>query len=142
MGLYKLALVRRLLPLLLVPVVVVAAGCSSSKPGESVVAPLPSTVVGTLPKVSTPTVPAEYKNGDPVAGKQVFLTAGCSGCHTLADAGSHGTVGPVLTNADVPLWLVVHNVTMGAGAMPSFKGQLSTKQIADVAAYVVEASKG
>ena len=33
-------------------------------------------------------------------------------------------------------------VTMGAGAMPSFKGQLATKQIADVAAYVVKATGG
>ena len=32
--------------------------------------------------------------------------------------------------------LVVERVTNGAGAMPSFKGQLSEKQIADVAAYV------
>jgi len=143
---YRLALVRRLA--LLAPfavLVVFAAGCSSSKPGEKVVSPLPSTVIGTVPK--TPgsggfVVQAQYKNGDPTAGKQVFLTAGCTGCHTLADANSHGTVGPVLTKANVPLSLVVHNVTLGAGAMPSFKGQLSSKQIADVAAYVVKASAG
>ena len=135
---------RRHLPLLAVAalVAVVASGCSSSKPGEKVVAPLPSTVVGTVPKQQTETVPAEYQNGDPAAGKHVFLTAGCSGCHTLSDAGSHGTVGPVLTGANVPLELVVHNVTEGAGAMPSFKGQLSSQQIADVAAYVVKASAG
>jgi mono/diheme cytochrome c family protein len=30
----------------------------------------------------------------------------------------------------------------GKGAMPPFKSQLTTKQIADVAAYVVEASGG
>ncbi|HTR33782.1 MAG TPA: c-type cytochrome [Gaiellaceae bacterium] len=135
---------RRHLPLLVLVAVVgvVASGCSSSKPGEKVVAPLPSTIVGTVPTEKTVTVPAEYQNGDPVAGKQVFLSAGCSGCHTLADAGSHGTVGPVLTGANVPLELVVHNVTEGAGAMPSFKGQLSSQQIADVAAYVVKASAG
>jgi mono/diheme cytochrome c family protein len=33
-------------------------------------------------------------------------------------------------------------VTKGAGAMPSFKGQLSDKQIADVTAYVVKATGG
>jgi mono/diheme cytochrome c family protein len=48
----------------------------------------------------------------------------------------------VLTGANVQLSLVVHNVVHGAGAMPAFKGQLSTKQIADVAAYVVKASAG
>ena len=129
-------------PILLAVVVLVAAGCSSSKPGEKVVAPLPTTIKGAVPKQQQPTVPAQYKGGDATAGKQVFLSAGCTGCHTLADAGSHGTVGPVLTGANVPLSLVVHNVTLGAGAMPSFKSQLSTKQIADVSAYVVKASAG
>jgi len=141
--LYRLAPVRRLAaPLVLAAVVLVAAGCDTSKPGEKVVLPLPTKVVGKVPKQQVATVPAEYKNGDPTAGKHVFLTAGCTGCHTLADAGSHGTVGPVLTGANVPLSLVVHNVTLGAGAMPSFKGQLSTKQIADVAAYVVKVTAG
>jgi mono/diheme cytochrome c family protein len=87
-------------------------------------------------------VPPQYKDGSPVAGKAVFLSAGCSGCHTLKDAGSTGTVGPNLDQAKPPLSLVVTRVTTGAGAMPSFKGQLSDKQIADVAAYVVKASGG
>lgn len=142
-GLYRLAPVRRLAaPLLLAAVVLLAAGCDTSKPGEKTVLPLPTKIVGSVPKQQAETVPAKYKNGDPTAGKAVFLSAGCTGCHTLADAGSHGTVGPVLTNLNVPLAKVVHNVTLGAGAMPSFKSQLSTKQIADVAAYVVKASAG
>lgn len=141
---YRLAPVRRLAPyVLLAALLVVAAGCSSSRPyGHDTVSPLPTKVVGAVPKQQVATVPAKYKNGDPTAGKHVFLTAGCTGCHTLADAGSHGTVGPVLTGANVPLSLVVHNVTLGAGAMPSFKGQLSTKQIADVSAYVVKVTAG
>jgi cytochrome c oxidase subunit 2 len=31
------------------------------------------------------------------AGKAVFLSSGCSGCHTLAAAASNGTIGPNLT---------------------------------------------
>ncbi len=134
------ALVRRLLPLVLI--LTFAAGCSSSKPGEKVVAPLPTKVVGTVPKEQTATVPAQYKNGDATAGKQVFLSAGCTGCHTLKDANSHGTVGPNLDQAKPALSLAVDRVTHGAGAMPSFKGQLSDKQIADVTAYVVHATGG
>lgn len=74
--------------------------------------------------------------GDATAGKQVFLSAGCTSCHTLADAASTGTVGPNLDDAKPSADLVVERVTNGKGVMPPFKGQLSEKQIADVAAYV------
>jgi mono/diheme cytochrome c family protein len=84
----------------------------------------------------TETTPAPPAAGDATAGKQVFATAGCTACHTLADAGSTGTVGPNLDQAKPSAALVVERVTNGKGAMPSFKGQLSEKQIADVAAYV------
>ena len=140
---YTLALVRRLVPLaVLLTLLVAASGCSTSKPGEKVVTPTPTKVVGTVPKAQAVAVPAIYKHGDPVAGKQVFKTGPCAGCHTLADAGTSGTVGPNLDQAKPPLSLVVQRVTKGAGAMPSFKGQLTDKQIADVAAYVVKATGG
>ncbi|HEU5371637.1 MAG TPA: c-type cytochrome [Gaiellaceae bacterium] len=131
---------RRLLPL--VVVLVVAVGCSTSKPGEKTAAPLPTKVVGSVPKQQTATVPSQYKGGDPTAGRKVFLTAGCTGCHTLKDAGATGTVGPNLDQVKPPLSLAVQRVTQGAGAMPSFKSQLSTKQIADVTAYVVTKTGG
>jgi cbb3-type cytochrome c oxidase subunit III len=38
------------------------------------------------------------KTGDSGKGKDLFV-AKCSGCHTLADAGSHGTQGPNLDDA-------------------------------------------
>ena len=53
------------------------------------------------------------------------MSAGCVGCHTLADAGATGTVGPNLDEAKPPYDLVVKRVTNGMGAMPPFKGQLS-----------------
>jgi mono/diheme cytochrome c family protein len=71
-----------------------------------------------------------------VQGKKVFLTAGCTSCHTLKDAGSTGTVGPNLDDAKPPKSLVVNRVTNGKGTMPSFKGQLTSQEIAAVAAYV------
>jgi cytochrome c6 len=135
--------VHRLAPIAILGLLLLAAaGCSTNKPGEKVVSPTPDTVIGTVATVPTATVPPQYKNGSPVAGKAVFLSAGCSGCHTLKDAGSTGTVGPNLDQAKPPLSLAVTRVTTGAGAMPSFKGQLSDKQIADVTAYVVKASGG
>lgn len=131
---------RRLVPVL--AVLLFAAGCSTSKPGEKTVSPLPTKVVGTVAKPQAVTVPAQYKNGDPTAGKAVFLSAGCTGCHTLADAKANGTVGPNLDQTKPALSKAVLRVTKGAGAMPSFQGQLTTKQIADVTAYVVQATCG
>jgi sulfite dehydrogenase len=132
--------VRRLVPLVFV--LAIGVGCSTSKPGEKTAAPLPTKVVGTVPKEAKATVPAQYKHGDATAGRKVFLTAGCTSCHTLKDANSHGTVGPNLDQAKPPLSLAVARVTKGAGQMPSFKGTLSDKQIADVTAYVVTKSGG
>ncbi len=139
-ALYRLALVRRLAPLAIF--LVLAAGCSVNKPGEKTVDPLPSTVVGTVAKAETAAVPAQYKNGDATAGKKIFASAGCVGCHTLADANAKGQVGPNLDQAKPALSRVVARVTKGQGGMPAFKGQLSDKQIADVAAYVVKATGG
>jgi len=81
--------------------------------------------------------------GDPVAGKDVFLSAGgCGSCHTLADAGATGTIGPNLDAASPSLDLAVERVTNGSGVMPPFKDTLSEQQIQDVAAYVSSAAGG
>jgi mono/diheme cytochrome c family protein len=132
--------VRRLAPLAII--LVFAAGCSTSRPGEKTVLPVPTKVTGTVVHVHVVVVPAQYKNGDPTAGKTVFTSAGCSGCHTLADANAHGTVGPNLDQLKPPLSKVVPQVINGGGAMPAFKGTLTAKQIADVSAYVVKATGG
>jgi mono/diheme cytochrome c family protein len=102
------------------------------------------TVVGTLPATTTDTgdLPALALKGDPAAGKAVFTSAGCVGCHTLKDAGATGTVGPNLDDAKPDAELVVTRVTKGMGAMPPFAGQLTDQQIADVAAYVTQATGG
>ena len=123
---------------LLLPLVLFLAGCDLGKPGGSTTTATPTKVIGAVPTTTqaAAAIPSQYKNGDPTAGKQVFLTAGCTGCHTLKDANSHGTVGPNLDDAKPPLSLAVARVTNGQGAMPPFKGQLSEKQIQDVAAYV------
>ncbi len=74
------------------------------------------------------------------AGRRVFESAGCVSCHTLAEAGATGSVGPNLDQAKPPRALVVQRVTNGDGVMPSFSGRLSAQQIADVAAYVSTAA--
>ncbi len=75
----------------------------------------------------------------PTDGKSIF-TATCSACHTLADAGSTGTVGPNLDDAKPSKERVVDRVTNGKGVMPSFKSSLDPEQIQAVADYVSSAA--
>jgi mono/diheme cytochrome c family protein len=79
---------------------------------------------------------------DVAQGKQVFLSAGCASCHTLADAGATGTVGPSLDAAQPSASLVAARVREGKGVMPSFAGSLDDAEIAAVAAYVSAAAAG
>jgi cytochrome c6 len=118
---------------------VVLAGCNS----QGVTSATPKTVIGTLPKAPTfPIVPAFHLKGDPTKGKAVFASSGCGSCHTLAAAHSTGTVGPNLDTLKPDYRAVTAQVTNGGGAMPSFKSKLSSQQIADVAAYVVDSTGG
>ncbi len=73
--------------------------------------------------------------GDAEAGATVFADSGCGNCHTLAAAGSTGTVGPVLDTAKPAAALVIDRVTNGLNGMPAYP-QLDEQQIADVAAFV------
>ena len=75
-------------------------------------------------------------------GKQVYVTAGCGACHTLADAGSTAVVGPDLDAAAPSAALVEQRVRNGQGVMPAFAGTLSDEQIAAVAAYVSSVAGG
>jgi mono/diheme cytochrome c family protein len=118
---------------------VLLAGCGS----RGVTGAQPETVIGSLPKPqAAPVTPASKLKGDPAVGKGIFAKAGCVGCHTLAAAHATGTVGPNLDQLKPNYQLVTARVTLGKGAMPSFKGQLSDQQIADVAAFVVTSTGG
>ena len=80
--------------------------------------------------------------GDPVKGKALFVSSACGGCHSLRDAGTMGEVGPALAgDARLTSEFVIGRITNGQGAMPAFGGQLSKQDIADIAAYVMQASK-
>jgi mono/diheme cytochrome c family protein len=73
-----------------------------------------------------------------VDGKDVFAEAGCGGCHTYSPAGSNGSVGPNLDDANVTFEQAVQQVTNGGGGMPAFKGDLSQEEIDAVARFVTE----
>ena len=103
----------------------------TAKPGAVM-----TTAAATTTGTATTTAPAAAQ-GDPVAGKAVFASAGCSACHTLKAAGATGTLGPNLDQLKPPYDRVLHQVEVGGGPMPAFKNTLSAKQIQDVAAFVV-----
>jgi len=94
----------------------------------------PATATSTTASTTT-TVPA---SGGPsvAAGKQVFTTAGCAGCHTLKDAGATGTTGPNLDQLKPAVARIVRQVTNGGAIMPPFRSRLTAAQIQAVAAYV------
>jgi mono/diheme cytochrome c family protein len=74
-------------------------------------------------------------------GKSIF-TENCGSCHTLADAGTSGTIGPNLDESRPSKDLAVDRVTNGMGVMPSFKDTLSPEQIQAVAEYVSSSAGG
>ena len=76
---------------------------------------------------------------DPIfnLGKDIFLNkAECSTCHTLADAGSHGQIGPNLNEIRPDKIRVMLSVTNGIGVMPAYQGQLTVDEIEAVSHYV------
>ncbi|MGE8317488.1 MAG: c-type cytochrome [Comamonas sp.] len=77
-------------------------------------------------------------------GKQLFTTAtpACAVCHTLKDAGTEGTIGPVLDELQPDATRVARALRDGIGSMPSFKASLSAADIDALALYVSKASKG
>ena len=125
---------------------ILASGCGSAK----VVSPTAETVEGALPTEPTQTV--NTSQGDPAAGKEVFASAGCAGCHTFKAAGSNATIGPDLDTAlqgkDAAFVLesiVAPNdeITEGfqANIMPSTFGEsLSDQQLADLVAFLTQPS--
>ena len=90
--------------------------------------------------------------GNPARGKSIFATLGCGSCHTLAAAGSTGTVGPNLDTAlkgkgasFIEQSLLDPGAVVAKGyeraVMPSFEATLTKQQLADVVAFLLLASK-
>ncbi|MGB2874527.1 MAG: c-type cytochrome [Gaiellaceae bacterium] len=75
------------------------------------------------------------KGGNLTSGKDIF-TANCGSCHTLANAGTTGKVGPNLDQLKPAFARVQRQVINGGAIMPAFKGRLTPAQIKAVAKYV------
>jgi mono/diheme cytochrome c family protein len=100
-------------------------------------------------EAAEPEAGGEGAIGDAEAGAQVFASAGCSSCHTLAAAGATGSVGPNLdevlkpgTSKEFIEESIVDpeaEVAEGfpAGVMPpNFGALLSEEELADVVEFI------
>jgi mono/diheme cytochrome c family protein len=119
---------------------------------EGTVAPTAKDVSGTLPKQqTTPTL----AKGDPAAGKKLFASNGCSGCHTFKPAGSNAQVGPDLdklaqyakeANQGSLTQFVETSITNPgnyiqpgySNVMPTTYANLPPKQLADLVAFLTQ----
>jgi mono/diheme cytochrome c family protein len=69
------------------------------------------------------------------AGRQIFTSVGCTGCHSLVGAGSIGGVD--LDSLKPSLAVAIDNITNGnSEGMPAWSGQLTKTQIQNDAAFV------
>ncbi len=67
----------------------------------------------------------------------------CGTCHTLADAGTGGQVGPNLDSAQPDFAAALEIITNGKGGMPAFKDQgLNDDQLKCIAGYVATWAAG
>jgi mono/diheme cytochrome c family protein len=114
-------------------------------PGETTPEPPPPPTTTTTGTMTT----TEQPPGSAAAGRAVFTSAGCGGCHTFGPAGASGSVGPDLDEAlqgkdaeFIRQSIVDPNaeITQGfsAGVMPQNFGQeLSPKQLDDLVAFLM-----
>jgi mono/diheme cytochrome c family protein len=131
-----------------VALAVLTAGCGGGGGGEEAST---TTQASTMTTMTTTT----GTTGDVAAGKGIFVSAGCGGCHVFKAAATTGTTGP---NLDKHLRehkreeggaLAEHvresilepdtEIAEGfkAGVMPSYRTRLSQQQIDDLVAFIV-----
>jgi mono/diheme cytochrome c family protein len=111
----------------------------------------------TTTETETGTGTGQQPAGDPAAGKEIFTTTAqpsCSTCHTLKEAGATQTIGPnldeVLKGKDAAFIhesIAVPNAEVATGYQPgimpqTYGEQLDEKQLTDLVAFLVQATKG
>jgi mono/diheme cytochrome c family protein len=96
----------------------------------------------TQPAETQPSRTQETTEEPAVDGEEVFASAGCASCHTLAAAGAKGVTGPNLDDLQPSFEDTREQVTNGGGGMPAFEGDLSDEEIDAVSRYVSDNAGG
>ena len=95
-----------------------------------------------LARVSAAPAPPTKKE---IARWRPFFKARCGTCHTLADAKTHGRIGPNLNKVRPPYAKIVLQITNGGGTglgvMPKFGDVLTRAEIRALSRYVYWASR-
>jgi len=112
---------------------------------EGTVAPTAKQVSGTLPKQQTPPTLAK---GDPTAGKKLFTSQGCTGCHTFtprADLDKLPQYAKKANQGALAQFVATSITNPGnyiqpgySNLMPTSYGNLPSKQIADLVAFLTQ----
>jgi mono/diheme cytochrome c family protein len=88
-----------------------------------------------------PTAAAGGGAGGGAAGAsdpESLFNANCASCHTLAAAGSTGTIGPNLDQTTLEVAAIEQQIRRGGGGMPAFEGTLPDRQIEALARFIAE----
>ena len=129
-------------PIHALPVVLVAAALAGCGGGDddngSTGGSTPPPATQQQQSTSTATQPARRAPAKGPDGAQVFASAGCASCHTLAAANASGNVGPNLDDLQPDAATVRSQVENGGGGMPAFSGDLSPAEIEAVSTYVAD----
>lgn len=118
-----------------------AATTASAAPSAPAAAPATTAPATTAPATTAPAPPVA-SNGDPVAGRAVWIANGCGSCHTMAAAGSTGSsasnLDAVKPSQDTIVQYTAAGATEGAEVMPAYP--LNATDMANLAAFVYQAT--
>ncbi|MDX6578931.1 MAG: quinohemoprotein ethanol dehydrogenase, partial [Gaiellales bacterium] len=125
--------------------ITVAVGTTQTEVNPAASASTPATTTGSTSGSTTATATTSASTGTtttstsggtpsyPPTAKAKFAST-CGGCHTLADAGTHGNVGPNLDDLKPDEARVAKQIANGGKVMPA--GLLKGQDLKDVASYV------
>ncbi len=99
------------------------------------IAVMGSGLVAALIATATMAATITMAAGDPGAGKPLFTSSGCGGCHGLKDAGAKGGSASNFDQTKPGFAAIVAAIGSPPGGMPP--NSLSPQQAEDIAAYIV-----
>ena len=118
--------------------------------GGEVVSPVPNTVEGDVQQAA---------EGDPQKGKAIYAEQNCGSCHTFEPAGTKAATGPVLdrlpefakrANEGTLAEFTRNSILQPSqyiergyqNIMPSYADQLTTKEVNDLVAFLIDGKTG